>query len=349
MKYVLYIAKLYSLSIFQPIVKALKETNNDYRFYVSDNVRNNWNNDWDKNLILEDIPAAKKYNSDAVLCPGNFVDWRIPGIKVQIFHGLGVEKAAHFKIRHFFDVYATSGPYVTERFKKLQSDNNNYFDIIETGWPKVDQIINYDMNGLREKYNIPENKKVILYAPTFSHKMESATKTLSSMADLANDDEVWLLKFHALMNKDIINDFRKLGNDNIRVMNEKDITPLLHISDIMISDTSSVIYEFMILNKPVITIDTIDLKDKGLNINDVHELRSAINKLKENPILLQDKIDKYVNLINPYTDGKVCYNLIKEVNKLVDSGHLPKSNKPLNLFRKWQIIYHSIFRKGYLR
>lgn len=349
MKYILYIAKLYSISIFKPIVKALEDLTIDYGFYVSDNVKRNWLAEWDKTKIISSLQEAKEFKSDIVLCPGNFIDWRIPGLKVQIFHGLGVEKPSHFKIRHFFDVYATSGPYVTDKFKKLQAKYNNYFDIIETGWPKVDDIINYESTNLREKFNIPAHKKVILYAPTFSNTMESASKTLSSMKNLVADDEVWLLKFHQLMDKSIVEDFKKLGNDKVRVMEINDITPLLYISDIMISDTSSVIYEFMILNKPVITIDTLDLKDKGINVKSVHELRPAIELLKDNPTYLNDKIKKYIDLINPYNDGKISYNLIQELEQLVKEGKLPRDNKPKNLFRKAQILYHSIIKKGYLR
>ncbi len=349
MKYILYIAKLYSISIFKPIVSALEQEKIEYGFYVSNNVKKNWIEEWDRKKIVPSLEDAKKFKPDVVLCPGNFIDWRIPGLKVQIFHGLGVEKPAHFKIRHFFDVYATSGPFVTEKFKKLQAKYKYYFEIIETGWPKVDYIINYDSNLLKEKYNIPEDKKVILYAPTFSHKMESASKTLSSMDNLVTDDEIWLLKFHQLMDKSVIEGFKNLGNDKVRLMEINDITPLLYIADIMISDTSSVIYEFMILNKPVITIDTIDLKDKGINLKSVQELRPAIDLLKDNPLYLQEKIDKYIKLVNPYIDGKICLNLIKKIEKLVLEGTLPRKNKPKNLFRKAQILYHSVLKKGYLR
>lgn len=349
MKCLLYIAKLYSISIFKPLVDALEDTGIEYAFYVSNNVKRNWIKEWDKSKILHSIKDAQSFNSDIVLCPGNFVDWRIPGIKVEIFHGLGVEKASHFKIRHFFDVYATSGPYVTEKFKLLQKKYNSYFEIIETGWPKVDYIINYDKSDLKAKFNIPEGKKIILYAPTFSNKMESASKTLSSIEDLVADDEIWLLKFHQLMNKDIVDAFRKMNSEQIRVMDINDITPLLHLSDIMISDTSSVIYEFMILNKPVITINTIDLKDKGLDVKSVYELRPAINILKENPEYLRDKIAKYVQLINPYNDGRICHNLLDKLKEIVASASLPKKNKPKNFFRKGQILYHSFVRKGYLR
>lgn len=56
--------------------------------------------------------ALQSLTTPTVLCPGNFVDFRLPGIKVELFHGIGIEKPSHYKIRRFFDLYLTSGPVV---------------------------------------------------------------------------------------------------------------------------------------------------------------------------------------------------------------------------------------------
>lgn len=328
---------------------ALTKTGNEYRFYTSEKVRKAFPKEWDSRLIIKSISEAKKYKPDFVLSPGNFVDFRIPGIKVQLFHGLGVEKEAHFKIRHFFDVYLTSGPFVTERFNRLKKENKNYFEVLETGWVKMDYILNYNSNNLKEKYNIPQGKKVVLYAPTFSKKMESASKALSKMDSLVKDDEIWLLKFHELMDIDVINSFKAINNENLRIIEENDITPLLYISDIMISDTSSVIYEFMALDKPVITLNTMSRKDKGIDVDTPEEIRGAIDSLKANPLLLKERIKRNMSEVNPYLDGRICYNVIEKLAELKEKESFPRKSKPLNLFRKIQIMYHSNFRKGYLR
>ena len=57
----------------------------------------------------------------------------------------------------------------------------------------------------------------------------------------------WLIVYQDLAN----------GISNIIFQNEKNIIKFLLISDILISDTSSVIYEFLLLNKPVITFNNI--------------------------------------------------------------------------------------------
>lgn len=111
MKYIFYVAKIYSIPVIRPLVDYLVEgASDDFVFYVSDKVKNHFPDAWDRGRIIDGLDAAKAFNPDFVLCPGNFVDFRIPGIKVQLFHGLGVEKASHYQIRHFFDVYLTSGP-----------------------------------------------------------------------------------------------------------------------------------------------------------------------------------------------------------------------------------------------
>jgi hypothetical protein len=49
--------------------------------------------------------------------------------------------------------------------------------------------------------------------------------------------------------------------------------------------------------------------------------------------------------INPYLDGKTAERIFSALQNL----KLPTKKKPLNLFRKMQILYHEKFKKGYLR
>ena len=349
MKYILYIAKYYSIPIFKPLVEYLKTTKDEYAFYISNKIKIYFLQEWDTSLILENLNEARKYNSDFVLSSGNYVDYRIPGIKVQIFHGIGIEKPSHFKIRHFYDVYLTSGPFVTEKFLKLKKIYKNYFEVRETGWPKIDYILNYDKDTLKEKYDIPKDKKVILYAPTFSNTMESSSKVVFEIENLIKEDELWLLKFHEFTEKKVISHFKDKSNSNIRVVEAFDITPYLHLADIMISDTSSVIYEFMALNKPVITINTLSRKDKGIDVTSVYEIRPAIDKLISNPDFLKENIKKHLSKVNPYLKGDISKRIFKTLEKVKNEYKFPKKNKPWNLYRKFQILYYSIVRKGYFK
>lgn len=348
-RYLFYISKTYSLNIITPLVNYLNQTNHTYRFYISNKVKKQFPNHWNKEFVCNDLESTIMFNPDFVFVPGNFVDYRIPGVKVQLFHGLGVEKEAHFAIRHFFDIYLTSGPFVTNRFNQLRKKHHDYFDVIETGWPKVDYILSFKSIQLKQVFQIPKSSNVILYAPTFSSKMESASDLIDYIPQMINENEFWFLKFHELMPDKIIEQYKLILPQNAYIIPKKaDITPYLIDSDIMISDTSSVIYEFMILNKPVITYKTIAREDKGINITNHNELRSAIDKLTANPGILAEHIKKHINEINPYLDGKIAERIINSLEK-IDPNLYPKPKKPKNFFRKAKLIYHSIVKKGYLK
>ena len=346
MKILFYISKKYSIPIIAPIVKYLEKTNHTFAFFISKKVGNELSSKLNKYKLLQDIGETRLFSPDLVIVPGNFVDFRIPGIKIQIFHGLGVEKPSHYKIRHFFDVYCTSGPYVTKKYKNFQK-KKKYFLVKETGWPKIDHIINYPTHDLRDKFNVSKEKKVILFAPTHSRRMQSAESLLPIIPNIINKDEIWILKFHELMDKEIRNSINNFNN--IRIINDYDITPYLHLADVLITDTSSVAYEFMILDKPVITFNTQSRKNKGIDISQPSQLREAIDRSLSNPKEFHQNRINHIAEVNPYIDGKISVNLISTLEKIVNNRELQGKRKPVNLFRKLQIRYHEKFKKGYLR
>ncbi len=347
MKILFYLSKSYSIPIVEPLVRKFNREGIEFAFLVSKKVHNNLPEYWEEFEIFTFLGEAIAYSADFVICPGNFVDYRLPGIKVEIFHGLGVEKPSHYKIRHFFDLYLTSGPYVTEKFNKLQA-KYKYFMVRETGWPKVDHIINYPTQNLKQKLGLPDNRKIILFAPTHSTKMQSASALMPIIPKQIAKDEIWLVKFHELMNKEIIGKFA-IAHPQIQIINSNDITPYLHASDLMISDTSSVIYEFMVLDKPIITYKTQARADKGINIDSPEELRPAINRCLENPNEFSANRQKHLAEINPYLDGNISGRIIETLTDVMQNDLIPKKRKPLNLVRKMQLHYHEKFKKGYMR
>jgi CDP-glycerol glycerophosphotransferase (TagB/SpsB family) len=348
MKTLFYIAKKYSIPIIIPLISYMKTRGDNFSLYVSKKVLNHLPEEWKSYKVFQNVDQARKYNSDFVIAPGNFVDFRIPGIKVQIFHGLGIEKASHFKIRHFFDVYLTSGPFVTMKFNALQR-KYHYFLVEETGWPKIDYILNYPSNDLKKSLDLPEEKKIILYSPTFSNKMQSATHLLPVIPEIIRDDEIWLFKFHEFMNKEIIRSFQHYKSDQIRIVDTFDITPYLYVSDVMISDTSSVIYEFMVLDKPVITFKTQSRFDKGIDIQSPSDLRTSIDRSFAMPDEYHVNRIKHLKEINPYLDGDICKRIVETLIDIKLNNRMPKKKKPFNLIRKLQILYHEKYRKGYLK
>lgn len=336
MKILFYISKRYSFPIIKPLVKEFCSHKHNIAFYLYARTVNDFPERWLQHKIFELPEQAISFKPDFVIVPGNFVDYRIPGFKVQIFHGIGIEKPSHFKIRPYFDLYLTSGPYVTNKFKRLQQ-KHDFFYVEETGWAKIDHILNYDTNNLKTRLNIPENKKIILYAPTCSSTMESASELLPYLHSNIRSNEYWLIKFHELLNIQKLKPLLKSYPDNIRIIDDIDITPYLHVADLLVSDTSSVNYEFMILDKPVITYKTLSRFDKGINIKSPNELRAALDETLSNPD--NNKYNRIIHLndINPYNDGKTSERILKTL-KHYYSNKVEAKEKHLNFLRRFQTL-----------
>lgn len=348
MRVLFYISKQYSLPVIAPLQEYLRGTGNDFAFFVSNKVLRELPEGWKDKPVMQSVADGIAFNPDLVIVPGNFVDYRLPGRKVQVFHGIGIEKPSHYEIRHFFDIYCTSGPVVTRAFEKRRK-RYKYFLVRETGWPKIDWILNYPRRELRSRLDLPEGKQVILFAPTLSRKMESASDLLPVISNSFREDRLWIVKFHELMSRDIKAMAGEFDSAQFRVVDVPDITPYLHAADIMVSDTSSVVYEFMALDKPVITYRTAARPDKGIDISSPEELEPAIVRALRHPEEHRDNRRRHLEEVNPYLDGGTSERMFRELQLIMKHDLWPKKRMPFNFFRRMQIRYHEKYRKGYLR
>ncbi|MBV7268516.1 CDP-glycerol glycerophosphotransferase family protein [Winogradskyella luteola] len=346
MRFVLFCLNNYAFAILNPIKEVLAERNHDFIWYVAPKITNSFPYHTDPNT--SSIKAIKSFKSDVIFAPGNEVPYFLRGLKTQVFHGLAGEKKGHFRIREYFDLYLTQGPYFTNRFNELKKEHKD-FDVIETGWPKLDVYyknhneLNTEKQDLLAKYNA---KKIILYAPTFSPKLTSAPHLLGEVNSLAyNKDYIILLKFHPLMAKEWVDKYKQLANDtdNIIYKNEKDITKFLIIADLLISDTSSVVYEFLLLDKPAITFNSISSnivwKDLKLYKNLSKEVLDTLNN-DSNAGLRKSIIKDY----HPYNDGKSAQRMVEAVENYLITHQVPEKRK-ISTFRKLKTHYKLLNKK----
>lgn len=344
MKCVLFCQNNYAFGIFEPIRTHLKDNGHDFIWYVNDKISNDFPFKNEKNT--SSISDLERYGSDVIFVPGNEVPHYLRGLKVQIFHGLAGEKKGHFRIRHYFDLYLTQGPYFTKKFNELKSIHQD-FDVIETGWPKLDIygtnkfIYDEDKNNLLEKFKA---KKIILYAPTFSPKLTSApylTEEIKALSE--NKDFLILMKFHPLMDENWLAVYKEIADktNNIIFETEKNIVKFLLMADILVSDTSSVIYEFLLLDKPVVSFKNISETILWENSLDYSELIPLVEKnLTTDPFAKERKFifENY----HPYNDGKSAQRMVDAVEKYITINGVPEKRK-LSFLRRFKI--HSIFKK----
>ncbi len=332
MKCILFCQNNYAFGILQPVKAALEGRKHEVIWYVNEKIIGDFPYKSDRHTTS--VSDLESFKSDAIFVPGNEVPHYLRGVKVQVFHGLAGEKKGHFRIRKYFDLYLTQGPYFTEGFKKLWKKYRD-FEVVETGWPKLD-VYGGDTSGFdiikNELLTQHDAKKILLYAPTFSPKLTSAPHLLEQLKKLAaNKDYLILLKFHPLMAVEWLNAYRKLSDEvpNIIFEDEKNIVKFLLIADLLISDTSSVIYEFLLLDKPAITFRNISDNILWDNSGDYSKLLSMVERnLSEDPFA--EKRREILEQYHPYNDGKSAQRMVDAVENYIATHGVPeKRNLPL--------------------
>ena len=180
------------------------------------------------------------------------------------FYGYAAEKKDHWVIRRYFDTYFTQGPFFTKKFKELAAEYKD-FEVVETGWPKQDWIKNHwhDFDREREELlKLHGKSQIVLYAPTFSPSLTSLPALKEALLHLVKmRDVVLLLKLHPLTKKEWVDEYKQLAEQEEHIIWEDgfNVTKYQLMSDVMISDTSSTVYEFLLLGRPVITNRNISI------------------------------------------------------------------------------------------
>lgn len=344
MKIVLFCESLYSLSILRPIEDEAKQQEGNTILWYMHQSRIPLNEIPDGINWTYSIQEVYDFSPEAIFVPGNIVPYYLPGVKIQIFHGYAAEKKSHYVMRKYFDLYLTQGPAFTPTFQKLAAKHKN-FEVVETGWSKKDLFIKNrdsftsDKAELLEQYN---KKQIVLYAPTFSPKLTSLYSIKEQLIKLIERDEILLvIKLHPLTNQELADQYREMGNRySDRVIFVEDGDGLLRyqmVSDIMISDTSSVVYEFMLLQKPVITLNSIAHDIYWHNITSTEELLPTFDQINRELQISSDIYAKAEAVLDPYTDGLSSRRMIEAAADYIARNGVPSKRK-VNLWRRYTSI-----------
>ena len=238
------------------------------------------------------------------------------GVYLQTWHGTPLKRLG-------FDV-KVENPKITWYHLNRESRNwnflisaNNYsskifrrafeYDnkILEVGYPSNDIFYNKDINfknSLKEKFNFGD-KKVILYAPTFRDddvdlKGEyyfNLLLDLNRLYDKFKEEYVILLKTHSVVSKSLEID-EKMNNFVFDFSNYDDIHELFLITDLLITDYSSVFFDFAHSKNPMLffvpDFEKYNTKIRGLYFDMEKNLPGPIIKNNDQLILAIENIEK---------------------------------------------------------
>jgi len=331
-KFLIYISEAYGIPIGMPLKYEILNQELEVAWFIE--LESSKKLVPETENILHSVKEVKAFKPNVVLVASNDVPDFFPGIKVQIFHGFSVskrsDKKGHFRIRGFFDLYCTQGPSTTLPFLKLK-EKHKYFDVIETGWPKVDLLF-----PLKE---INKNQKpTIIISSTFTTRLslaknESVFNEIKRLSKLGKWHFISIL--HPKIEAEIVKKFKSLENKNFKFYNTIDLVPLFKKADVMLSDTTSAITEFVLQEKPVVTINNNKPQNYMINITETNEIEDAINYALTKPDVIINNIKFFILKTHPYRDGKSSKRVIDACLFYLKNNKVKR--KPLNLIRKYKI------------
>jgi len=190
-------------------------------------------------------------------------------ITIQLWHGVGLKKMS--KLTNItYDYFISTSNWTNETNFKNVFCAKTYCDF---GYPRNDILLKKDEDKLdllfcnKELYKLSKNNKTILYMPTireyvFSQKTPPTQHYVLPL-DLKKLNEAlnqmnftMIIKLHPY----VIEFFKDLALHeqftNIKFHpTQGDIYPILKYTDILITDYSSIAYDFLFLDKPIIFFD----------------------------------------------------------------------------------------------
>lgn len=255
-------------------------------------------------------------------------------IYIQTWHGsLGIKKVGaeitrllerqcffHHLDSEQIDYLISNSTFETDLYKRYFY---GYGQILEIGHPRNDILFRNDTQDLKEKvynnFNLPLEKKLVIYAPTwrddynlkcFSIDFE---KIKSALEKRFGGEYVFLNKMHP---KYVKKNMDQDSNPNIiYATHYSDMQELLLVADVLVTDYSSCMFDFMLTNKPVFIYAT--------DINKYEKQRGLYYPLETTPFPIARNNNEMVENIKNF-NTEIYLKKVEEFLKekgCIENGH----------------------------
>jgi CDP-glycerol glycerophosphotransferase (TagB/SpsB family) len=264
---------------------------------------------------------------------------KIPGsIWIQMWHGTPIKKMLFDSSERFivnknprhksmklrdlsrWDFVLSQNKFCTDALSSSFSLNKD--QILEIGYPRTDLFYHRDadtISALRssivKKYNLDEKKLILLYTPTWrDYNQYSTIKCFDYFLEIKNESD--LDKFNVVvLGHPFSND--NFQNDGMVYLEGEDVQELILVSDLLVTDYSSIVFDWILLKKPFALLwkdEQLFDYSRGVYSNIKNDFRdyifsdeiSMFNFLQNFPGL--DKIKNIGNYIeqHPGSSKKIC-------------------------------------------
>ena len=282
----------------------------------------------------------------------NYVPKKVPWI--QIFHSLPLKKHFFYPPVLEYDLMLLPGEYhKNELVRRLGLEDDDY-RLKVVGWPRVDDFINnvFDREEIMHGLGLDSSRKTLMYAPTwgwgfgsrgfFSRWDGQEYEAFEKLCWKAKEMDLnFIVKLHCLSlysnNKemvDIADRYGVLWLTKEPSCTQIDPNPFLWISDVLISDLSGIIADFMVLNRPIIYIDPDENRDAwddadmpknfraGHVVNTLDELINAIADSISCPERFKDQRQAICSKLFYKLDGKATDRGVQEIISFAEDKRL---------------------------
>lgn len=265
-------------------------------------------------------------------------------IEIQTMHGtplktLGLDVEGDFPTDYMKEQYINKNlrwNYLIVQGKFMEDKAYSCFkcdcETLRTGYPRTDKLFDSSLKKIKEikeSLGIPFNKKIVLYTPTWRVKNNFDMRLdLEMMRQKLGDGYVILVRLHHFCSNGC-----KIPADNEFVFdmnNYRYVEDLYMIADILITDYSSVMFDFALLNKPMLffayDIDEycnnlrglyVDFKEEapGPILYDTDEVIDSILNIEEQMEKCKDRINAFHKKYLTYESPDSCEQIVRKVLK----------------------------------
>lgn len=236
-----------------------------------------------------------------------------------------------------WDYLISPNPYSSTIFRRAFAYTK---PIIESGYPRNDFIVNNNkqetINRIKKNLHIPFHKKVILYAPTWRDDQFYAKGKyafdlqldLQLLMNKLHDNYVIILRLHYLIAENL--DLSNFNGFAINLSMHEDIRDLYLIADVLITDYSSVFFDYANLKRPIIffVYDIEKYRDMlrgfyfnfeidapGPLVKTTEEILIEIKRFERNDFLPSPQMEQFYQKFCSLEDGCASERVVRAIFK----------------------------------
>lgn len=329
--YLLFASERYALPILQPLADALQARGHHAHAWLLDGAHGAR---LAPSVGVVDSPrAAVALRPRAVFSAANWVPPFVAGAKVQVFHGFNARKResarGHFRVRGLFDLYCTHGPSTTAPFAAM-ARAQGHFKVVETGWPKLDPLFR-GSDPLAERFRAgAAGRPVVLFASTFTERLSAAPHLFDAIhAEVNTGTRHWLLTLHPKCEPAIVERYRALAGAHATFVEPEQLVSAERAADALVADTTSVVPEFVVQHKPVVTFRHREPSPCLLDFDDPSRLGELLHRALSPTPALMEALRVEARDLHPSRDGHASERVIDATDALLAGELGPLRTPPL--------------------